>query len=187
MSDLNEREFELINIVGAKLGSNQRDLSRRMNLSLGQTNMLMRRLVAKGYIRIRQLNKRKVKYILTTKGFSEKMHKSVKYTIHTINSIGLILSKVRAVIQRLYESGEKRFFLLGESDLVRLVESAFREEAFQACEILHGRELPGDTDHVMILLCTEKYDKAQLKDKKHVDLIEELAQDHDFLRQGKGN
>ena len=49
---LDEREFELINIIGQKLGSNQRDLSHRMDLSLGQTNMLIHRLVKKGCIRI---------------------------------------------------------------------------------------------------------------------------------------
>lgn len=72
---LDEREFELINIVGAELGANQRDLSRRLNLSLGMTNMLVRRLITKGYIRIRQFNKKKVEYILTPRGFAEKMRK----------------------------------------------------------------------------------------------------------------
>ena len=40
--------------------------------------------------RINQLNKKKVEYLLTPKGFSEKMRKSVRYTIKTICSIGLI-------------------------------------------------------------------------------------------------
>jgi predicted transcriptional regulator len=80
---MDEREFELINIIGADLGANQRDLSRQMNLSLGLTNMLVGRLITKGYIRIKQLNKKKVEYILTSKGFSEKMQKSVKYTLKT--------------------------------------------------------------------------------------------------------
>ena len=67
---LNEREFELVNIIGAQISSNQRELSRHSNLSLGTTNMLLQRLIAKGYIRIRQLNKKKVEYLLTPKGFS---------------------------------------------------------------------------------------------------------------------
>ena len=79
--NLNEREFELINIVGGDLAANQRDLSRRMNLSLGMTNMLLRRLITKGYIRIKQLDRRKVEYILTPKGFSEKMRKSLIMTV----------------------------------------------------------------------------------------------------------
>jgi len=40
---LDEREFELVNIVGAQLAANQRDLSRHMKISLGMTNMLLRR------------------------------------------------------------------------------------------------------------------------------------------------
>ena len=87
---LNEREFELVNIVGGELAANQRELSRHMNLSLGMTNMLLKRLVTKGYIRIKQLDRRKVEYLLTPKGFAEKVRKSVKYTLKTINSIGLI-------------------------------------------------------------------------------------------------
>jgi len=98
---LDEREFDLINILGAKLGSNQRDLSYHLNLSLGQTNMLIRRLVAKGYIRITQLNKRKVSYLLPPKGISEKMRKSIKYTLNTINSIGLIKRSVRQIVEKL--------------------------------------------------------------------------------------
>ena len=31
---LNEREFELINIIGAQLAANQRDLSKQLDISL---------------------------------------------------------------------------------------------------------------------------------------------------------
>ncbi|MBU4333889.1 MAG: winged helix-turn-helix transcriptional regulator, partial [Candidatus Omnitrophica bacterium] len=98
---LDEREFELINIIGPKLGLNQRDISKHMNISLGMINMLIRRLIAKGFIRIKQLNKRKVEYILTPKGLAEKMKKSVKYTLKTINSIGLIKKCFKEVLSGL--------------------------------------------------------------------------------------
>jgi DNA-binding MarR family transcriptional regulator len=52
---VDEHEFELINIIGTQLAPNQRDLSRQMDLSLGMTNMLIHRLLTKGYIRVRAL------------------------------------------------------------------------------------------------------------------------------------
>jgi DNA-binding MarR family transcriptional regulator len=183
---LNEREFELINIIGAKLGSNQRDLSRQLNLSLGQTNMLVRRLAAKGYIRINQLNKRKVKYLLTPKGFTEKMHKSIKYTLNTINSIGLINNKIRALLKQLHDSGERKFYILGASDLVTMVETAFRETPLNTCEILRGVEWPADKPNYVVLICTEEFNKGNLKDNKCANLIEVLAQDHEFVQMGNG-
>ena len=114
--NLNEREFELINIIGAELGANQRDLSRQMELSLGMTNMLIRRLINKGYIRIRQLNKKKVEYLLTPKGISEKTSKSIKYTLKTINSISAIKECLKNKLFPLTQEGERCFAILGESD-----------------------------------------------------------------------
>ncbi len=178
---LNEREFELINIIGAKLAANQRDLSRHLELSLGMTNMIVRRLIAKGYIRIRQLNKRKVEYLLTPKGFAEKTRKSIKYTIKTINSIGLIKERLKKIIHKLYEQGERKFYLLGDSDLVILVEREFRENFYKDCELIRVKEIPEEKVQGAILICTEK---AVLNDRNKdnvIDFIEELAKDNEFI------
>src|SRR3990167_4980198 len=126
---LSEREFELVNIVGAQLALNQRDLSRHMDLSLGAINMLVRRLVTKGHIRTRQLNKRKVEYLLTPQGFAEKMRKSIKYTLKTINSIGLIKARIQDILLDLCKSGARDFFIVGKSDLSLLIEMAAKDAA----------------------------------------------------------
>jgi len=174
---LNEREFELINIVGAKLSANQRDLSRHMSLSLGTTNMLIRRLVNKGYLRITQLDKRKVRYMLTPKGFSEKMRKSVKYTVKTINSIGSIRTKIRAIIEKLYAEGERCFYILGATDLVTLVEMTFHQMPENNCEVIRVSREDTINNGGVVLVCLEKYDPSVLNGTKYINLIEELAKD----------
>ncbi len=171
---LNEREFELINIIGAQLGANQRDLSKHLDISLGMTNLLVRRLVAKGYIRLRQLNKKKTEYILTPKGFTEKYHKSVRYTLKTIRSIGLIRSQLNIIIQRLYDQGERIFFILGSSDLAELVEMSLRQPLWvgvQFSRVEHVSDHPEGT----ILICREQVDTSQSPAVRCVDLIKELA------------
>ena len=177
---MDEREFELINIVGSEIASSQRDLSRRMNLSLGQTNMLLRRLITKGYIRISQLNKRKVQYLLTPKGFSEKMNKSVKYTLKTINSITIIKERFKALLKEIYEKGERKFFILGESDLASVVEMVMRELSFKDCSVQRIKDLPNEGVDGTILICQEDVFDKIVAEKK-VDLIHELAKDHAFF------
>ena len=172
---LNEREFELINIVGGQLAANQRDLSRRLNLSLGMTNMLLRRLVTKGYIRIKQLDRRKVEYILTPKGFTEKMRKSVQYTVKTINSIGLIKKSLSDILQQLYTEGERKFYVLGESDLSALIEIVLRERGwsdYQLNFIQDGNEANGEGT---ILVCTEEPHGLSSLKQRQVNVIENLA------------
>lgn len=177
---LNEREFELINIVGAQLANNQRDLSAHMDLSLGTINMLVKRLISKGYIRIKQLNEKKVQYMLTPKGFSEKMQKSVKYTLKTIKSIGLIREHARSLIVDLYEQGHRQFYILGRSDLALLVEIIFRDFADPACQIMYIDEAQHKGKGVLII-CKENIDHQQYVYDHVIDLIAELAKKQVFI------
>lgn len=178
---LDEREFELVNIIGSELDSSQRDLSRLLDLSLGATNMLIRRLIAKGYIRIKQLNQRKVQYILTPKGFAEKMRKSIKYTWKTINSIGTIKKRIGEVISALYEKGERNFFILGESDFALLVDMAFKEMDLKDCHVTFVKEIPRDWTGGVLLICKENVDMQLLKRGNQVDLVHELAHHHSMI------
>jgi DNA-binding MarR family transcriptional regulator len=172
---LNEREFELINIIGKRLGSNQRDLSQEMNLSLGQTNMLIRRLASKGLIRISQLNKRKVQYLLTPKGISEKMRKSVHYTLHTINAIGLIKGRVAAILKQLYAQGHRHFFFFGEHDLRVLVEMVFRELNLKDALLSEAKDIVTQDIDGVLLIGKEKVSLEGANIKDHVDLIMEMS------------
>jgi DNA-binding MarR family transcriptional regulator len=179
---LDEREFELVNIVGAELGSNQRDLSRRMDLSLGMVNMLIRRLVAKGYIRIEQLNKRKVKYILTPQGFAEKMRKSIKYTFKTIISIGLIKDGIKKVITQLYfEEGHRHFTVLGKSDFAMLINMVFSEIGLKDYELVYVDAVPSEGVDGVLIICKEDVDTNNHRFTRKVDLVHELAKDGSFI------
>jgi len=172
---VDEREFELINIIGQKLGSNQRDLSRQLSLSLGQTNMLVRRLVAKGFIRISQLNKKKVQYLLTPKGIAEKLRKSIKYTRHTLNAIGLIKDHVRDILKDVYGQGHRHFYVYSEADLTFLIETAFREANFPDANLTILKELPQVSLDGFLLIGKEHVDLNGFNKDKRLNLIEEVA------------
>jgi DNA-binding MarR family transcriptional regulator len=172
---LNEREFELINIIGRRLGSNQRDLSQHLNLSLGQTNMLVRRLVSKGFIRISQLDKRKVQYMLTPKGLSEKMRKAVKYTLNTINSLGLIKSNLKTILNDHYARGYRAFFIYSELDLTALVVQTFQELNLADARIVILNELPMHDVDGVLMVGKEKVILNGLNKNSRVDLLLELS------------
>lgn len=178
---MDEREFELINIIGGELGASQREISRQMNLSLGMTNMLIHRLLTKGHIRIKQLNKKKVEYLLTPKGFAEKMQKSVKYTLKTLNSIGLVKKNIEGLLARLHGTGVRKFSILGASDLAGLIEMVLAEEFAGQYEICHIEGIQDVPDDGVILICREGV--AVPNGVRAVQVIDELAKDEAFLTQ----
>ncbi|MBF0479375.1 MAG: winged helix-turn-helix transcriptional regulator [Candidatus Omnitrophica bacterium] len=152
---LDEREFELVNIVGSGEGVNQRVLAERMGISLGMINLLVRRLVTKGMVRVQQLNKQKVQYLLTPKGFSEKMNKSIHYTMKTINSIGTIREKLKKLVEQINTQGESNFVVVGVNDLADLLELAFRQHFKGPYHLTKVEDLPEHGDGSHLLICKE--------------------------------
>jgi DNA-binding MarR family transcriptional regulator len=172
---LDEREFELINILGKGLASNQREISQHMNMSLGMVNMLLRRLISKGLIRIEQLNQKKVQYLLTPKGFAEKMQKSVKYTMNTIRSITLIREQLKTIVLSLKEKGHNDFFVLGDSDLTMLLTDMFNNHFGSEYKLEQIKEIPEELNGKYLLICKEGYEGKKKSQENVLNVLEEIA------------
>jgi len=75
---LHESEYSLLEAIYASIAQNeaskatsQRELAQASGLSLGMTNVLLKRFVERGWIKLSHLNKRKVLYALTAEGMEE--------------------------------------------------------------------------------------------------------------------
>jgi EPS-associated MarR family transcriptional regulator len=78
-SPFNEETLHIIREVDENPSLNQRILSKRLNISLGKTNYLLKELAKKGFIKIVNFSKnpkkgRTVRYILTKKGLEERIN-----------------------------------------------------------------------------------------------------------------
>jgi DNA-binding MarR family transcriptional regulator len=70
--------------VEAGNGVSQRSLAQRTGIALGLTNLLLKRLVRKGWIRIIHVQPNRVKYLITPAGVAEKARMSRNYLAHSI-------------------------------------------------------------------------------------------------------
>jgi DNA-binding Lrp family transcriptional regulator len=94
----------------------QRELSHKFGIALGVTNACLKRMARKGWIRIRDLNPRKIGYYLTPKGFVEK----TRLTIHLISFRVQHYSELKKVIANKFlemqHDGRQRVVFYGVSD-----------------------------------------------------------------------
>lgn len=75
---IKEDIFNILRLLASSDALTQRDLSAHLSFSLGKTNYLLRSLAKKGLVKIKNFakgkgNLKKVQYILTQKGFEEKL------------------------------------------------------------------------------------------------------------------
>ena len=131
---------------------NQREISSRLGLSLGMTNLLLRRLVTKGMLRIRQLNRKKVDYLLTARGLAEKAQKSYNYTLKTIESFGLVKKGVNRVLDEQASSRHNQILIIGQGDFAELVTLLATQYAQGKYAISRADRLPDTIPEDMLAL-----------------------------------
>jgi len=79
-----EDVLSVMRVLSADEAANQRDLSGRLGFSLGKTNYLLKSLVQKGFVEIRNFTRgdkkfKKITYMLTPKGFDHKVKLAVYF------------------------------------------------------------------------------------------------------------
>ncbi|UZQ85761.1 winged helix-turn-helix transcriptional regulator [Thermoclostridium stercorarium] len=92
-------ELEILKSVNEENRITQRELAKRTGLSLGSVNVLLKRLIYKGLIKIEHINSKTIKYIITPKGLMEKARLTYQYIVNSYNYISGIEQKVEQIIR----------------------------------------------------------------------------------------
>ncbi len=79
------RELEILEKIENDGHLTQRDLSREVGIALGLVNHLLKKMVRKGWIKIKNIDAKRIRYLVTPEGAREKtslLYKRVESTIH---------------------------------------------------------------------------------------------------------
>ena len=83
--DLDNRELEILERLENNEHLTQRDLSKDVGIALGLVNHLLKKMVKKGWIKIKNIDAKKIRYLITPEGAREKsslLYRRVEGTIH---------------------------------------------------------------------------------------------------------
>ena len=83
--NLDVRELEILERLENNGHLTQRELSKEVGIALGLVNHLLKKMVTKGWIKIKNIDSKKIRYLITPEGAREKsslLYKRVESTIH---------------------------------------------------------------------------------------------------------
>ncbi len=124
--DVDENSLRILDLLAEEPYVSQRELSEKVGLSVGLINLIIKRLATTGYIKISNLNPKKVGYFLTKMGLSEQMRRSYYYLNKTIQTYKNVMNRTDQLILNLKEKGHKKFVIVGEGEIADLVTQSFR-------------------------------------------------------------
>ena len=73
------RDLAILEVIERDPDTTQADLATRLDVAVGTVNWHLKRLVAKGYVKVKRAERRKLLYIITPEGLSLRAHLTVAY------------------------------------------------------------------------------------------------------------
>ena len=176
-SMIGERELRIIEEISQDKNLTQRKISHKLGLSLGMTNIILKRLASKGYIEVKGLNRRKVQYILTPEGFAEKTKESYRYFLKTIYSLQEMKKKIQHLVLMEYEKDETHFVILGDGELADIVELSLK--GLNKSELKYRRvsrlEDINSSNAVVLLAESKPELRTSTKTNRYIDVLAALS------------
>lgn len=141
-----EIEFlENLNVIVAEHPDvSQREISRQTGISLGIVNGLLKRCADRGWIALKNINKRKLAYIITPEGMNELFVRSISFMRRNFAQLRVYNENIDRNIEKAHRQGKTEVLLVGNSELQLFIEQSCKKHgmAFSKTEDFY----PGVSD-----------------------------------------
>jgi DNA-binding MarR family transcriptional regulator len=98
----------------------QRELSRRLNLSVGLINRFIKRLVNKGYFKVKTMPRNRLKYFLTPEGLARKSRLTLDYLEYSLSFYREIKNLLINKFREMEKNNIRSILLFGAGEVADL-------------------------------------------------------------------
>jgi DNA-binding Lrp family transcriptional regulator len=144
MERSDERDLEILNAIDEGAPLTQRALSQRLGIALGLTNLYLKRLAVKGYIKISQFPRKpaarkRLQYLLTPAGIREKSRLTYEHAAYAIALYRRTRETLRKELGRLPKNGATRVALYGTDEAAELAYLTLKEGGIEPAAVFGAR------------------------------------------------
>ena len=93
------RDLKLLEAVEEDSRVTQRSLATKLGIALGLTNIYLKRLVRKGYIKCVNVQSNRISYLITPRGIAEKARLTYEFMDYSLHLYGEVRQHLRTVLQ----------------------------------------------------------------------------------------
>jgi len=160
-----QRDLHLLTEVEGNPEVTQRELAQRLGIALGLTNLLLRNLAQKGYIRATKAGWKRWIYNLTPEGFIHKVQLTVFYISRVLDNYKKVRDTLKEQLAPLALNEESRIAIYGTGEFAQLVYLGLRELEIEEIDIFdsessNGRKFLGLPIKDVSELQPESYDRV---------------------------
>jgi DNA-binding MarR family transcriptional regulator len=172
--------FRILDEVSKNGEVTQRGLSRRLGVALGLTNLYVRRLAKKGWIKIVNVKANRLRYELTPSGIAQKTAMALQYVQDSYVFYREARKSLTSVFDSMKRAGARSVVLYGTGDLAEIALLSLQEAQLDVSGIVDsdraGQTLCGREVSAPASLRSLSYDRVVVVDRDREQVMKVLSE-----------
>jgi len=124
------RELTLLEQVEHNPDVNQSALASQLGVAVGTVNWHLRRLIAKGYVKVQRAERKKLRYIITPEGIALRARLTVDYIERSFDLYHKTRQRVKDLLATVQAAGYNRVRIRGDGDVADICRLSCLEQGF---------------------------------------------------------
>ena len=130
----NHRDLKLLEAVEEDSRVTQRSLATKLGIALGLTNIYLKRLVRKGYIKCVNVQSNRITYLITPRGIAEKARLTYEFMDYSLHLFGEVRQHLRTALQACARAN-RRVAICGRGEAAELAYLSLKESGLEPVAI----------------------------------------------------
>ena len=132
------RELVLLEQIERDPDVTQASLAALLGVAVGTVNWHIKRFIAKGYVKVKRAQRRKLRYIITPEGLAFRARLTVNYIETSMHLSRRVRQRVRELLSEVKAAGYDQVYLAGEGDIADICRLTCLEQAVRLVDQRDG-------------------------------------------------
>ena len=128
------RDLTLLEEIERDPDTSQINLATRLGVAVGTVNWHLKRLIAKGYVKVKRAERRKLRYIITPEGIALRARLTMTYIENSMALYRQIRQEARMVLKTVRQEGYNAVKIDGEGDIADICRLSCLEQGFHIAD-----------------------------------------------------
>lgn len=125
------RDLTLLEEIERDPDTSQINLATRLGVAVGTVNWHLKRLIAKGYVKVKRAERRKLRYIITPEGIALRARLTMAYIENSMALYRQIRQEARRILKTVRQGGYSAVKIDGEGDIADICRLSCLEQGFR--------------------------------------------------------
>jgi DNA-binding MarR family transcriptional regulator len=142
MDAQSERELQILEYLEHNPDTTQADLATRLGVAVGSVNWYLKRLINKGYVKVRKMQRRRLRYLITPQGVAQKMRLTQAYMQASLRLYRETRTEAQRLLAQVREAGYEAIQIEGDGELADICLLTCLEQRVRVGQGVEGGQVP---------------------------------------------